>query len=107
MMERDLEEELSACNWFLEKIRTNKDYAQTVYAALCNMRWQPQDVWPVLKDEYWTCSWRYAGGTVAELRNCNENYMDYYCSGGEGIVTDEIREDFAKIGWHPSEWPND
>lgn len=127
-MDRDLEAELGECAWFLEKIRTRKDYAQHVYAALCNMRWQPAEVIPILKDEYWTCSWRSAGGIVADFRNgfedVNEDYMSWYCSGigdglgngdadrtrgyvPEGTVTDEIREDFATLGWRPSEWPKD
>jgi hypothetical protein len=130
-MNRDLDDELGQCPWFLEKIRTRKDYAQNVYAALCNMRWQPAEVLPILKDEYWTCSWRSAGGIVADFRNTVDNdtvedYMDWYCSGiqdfsgdeadprfnggkfvPEGVVTDEIREDFATLGWHPSPWPKD
>jgi hypothetical protein len=128
LVDRDLEEELSQCAWFLEKIRTRKDYAQNVYAALCNMRWQPAEVIPILTDAYWTCSWRSAGGIVADFRNgvegTVEDYMDWYCSGigdglgngdadrtrgyvPEGTVTDEIREDFATLGWTPSEWPKD
>jgi hypothetical protein len=128
-MDRDLEEDMWRSDEFLQKIRTRKDYAQNVYAALCNMRWQPAEVWPVLKDEYWSCSWRSAGGLVADFRKCGEDYMDWYCSGmgglatydekegeeymlrqkyvPEGVVTDEIREDFAKLGWYPSEWPED
>ena len=133
-MDRDLEDELSQCAWFLEKIRTRKDYAQNVYSALCNMRWQPAEVIPILTDKYWSCSWRSAGGIVADFRNgyedINEDYMDWYCSGmggiggyeddkkfeqwqartkyvPEGTVTDEIREDFAALGWRPSEWPKD
>jgi hypothetical protein len=127
-MDRDLENELSECAWFLEKIRTRQDYAQNVYAALCNMRWQPLDVMPILKDEYWSCSWRSAGGIVADFRNSHndtvEDYMDWYCSGigdglgngdsdrtrgyvPEGTVTDEIRADFASLGWTPSPWPKD
>lgn len=109
----------------MEKIK-DKRYAQNVYAALCNMRWQPADVLPILKDEYWSCTWRSAGGIVAELRvDSTEDYMDWYCSGirggmtyddtgpdaeqfvSEGEVTDEIREDFATLGWHPSPWPED
>ena len=124
-MDRDLEEDLWQSKEFLNKIRTRDDYAQNVYAALCNMRWQPAEVFPVLKDEYWSCSWRSAGGLVARLRK-DGDYMDWYCSGiqdfssdeadpnfvggkfvPEGIVTDEIREDFACLGWHPSPWPND
>ena len=127
-MDRDLVDELSKCAWFLEKIRTRKDYAQSVYAAMCNIRWQPAEVMPILKDEYWSCSWRSAGGIVADFRNGVEgnveDYMDWYCSGigdglgngdadrtrgyvPEGTVTDEIREDFATMGWTPSEWPKD
>ena len=124
-MDRDLEEDLWRSDLFLNKIRTRDDYAQNVYAALCNMRWQPLDVIPILKDEYWSCSWRAAGGLVARLRKTGD-YMDWYCSGiqdfsadhadprfngggfvAEGEVTDEIREDFATLGWAPSEWPKD
>ena len=131
-MDRDLEHDLWNSPEFLEKIRTRKDYAQNVYAALCNMRWQAAEVWPMLKDEYWSCSWRAAGGMVADFRAAvtKEDYMDWYCSGmggfefsddpavadakqaerkhvPEGTVTDEICEDFAKLGWTSSEWPKD
>ena len=125
-MDRDLEEDIWQSKEILNKIKTRKDYAQNVYAALCNMRWQPLDVMPILKDEYWSCSWRSAGGMVADFRKtvATEDYMDWYCSGiqdyssdhadprfnggdyvEEGTVTDEIREDFARLGWAPSAWP--
>ena len=124
-MGRDLEEDMKNSPWFMVKIKEDY-YAQNIYAALCNMRWQPQDIWPVLKNEYWHCSWRYAGGVVARLRT-NENYMDWYCSGmgdiatyndeegkqymlekkyvPEGIVTDEVAEDLSNLGWIASPWP--
>jgi len=123
-LDRDLEEELGACPWFLDKVRTSKTYAQNVYAAMCNMRWQPMDVMPILKDEYWSCSWRSAGGIVARFEDQGGDYMSWYCSGiggglgngdedrnkgyvPEGVVTDEIREDFETLGWSPSPWPKD
>jgi len=114
-MDRDLEDDIRADAEIMEKIRKEDGiYAQHVYAALCNMRWQPQDTWSVLKDEYWTVSWRAAGGIVAGLRS-EGDYLMWYCTGSsgiaefvhEGVVTDEIRADFARIGWHPSEWPDD
>lgn len=129
-MERDLEDDMKNSPWFMEKIKEDR-YAQNIYAALCNMRWQPQEVWPVLTDEYWTCSWRSAGGIVAELRNdvATEDYMDWYCSGmggvasydhledeqqmaqkqyvPEGTVTKEVAEDLLKLGWTSSPWPKD
>ncbi len=125
-MDRDLKEDIWQSKEILNKIKTRKDYAQAVYAALCNMRWQPLDVMPILKDEYWSCSWRSAGGIVADFRKtvATEDYMNWYCSGigdglgngdadrtkgyvPEGTITDEIREDFATLGWTPSEWPKD
>ena len=122
-MDRDLEDDILADAEIMAKILDDR-YAQNVYASMCNMRWQPKDTWSVLKDEYWTVSWRAAGGIVAELQG-KGTYIDWYCSGmanglasgvdeeknkgyaPEGTVTDEIRKDFARIGWHPSEWPND
>ncbi len=124
-LDRDLEQDLWQSAEFLHKIRTNPAYAQNVYAALCNMRWQPAEVIPILTDEYWSCSWRSAGGLVARFIGSGD-YMDWYCSGiqdyssdeadsrfvsggyvEEGTVTDEIREDFARLGWYPSPWPKD
>lgn len=122
--QQDLFEDLSNCQWFLDKIRASETYAQNVYAAMCNIRWQKAEVWPVLKDEYWSVSWRSAGGIVAQFQGRGGDYMDWYCSGmgsglgngdesgtkgyvGEGTVTYEVLKDFATLGWHPSEWPKD
>ena len=124
-MDRDLINDMKNSSWFMEKIKEDR-YAQNIYAALCNMRWQPQDVWPVLKDEYWTCSWRSAGGIVAELQGKGD-YLNWYCSGMGGLagytedegeqtmldkkyvpestVTDEVAADLLKLGWVSSPWP--
>lgn len=126
--ENDLEFDLRTTDWILEKARTRDDYAQNIYAAMCNMRWQRLSVFPILKDEFWSCSWRSAGGIVADMLQKGD-YIDWYCSGmgglstydveegdkimaekkyvPEGTVTEEIREDFQKLGWVPSEWPDD
>ena len=123
--DNDLEYDLRTTPWILEKVRTNDSYAQNLYAAMCNMRWQKLDVLPILKDEYWSCSWRHAGGIIADMQQKGD-YIDWYCSGirndgyqddigtvtpkqyvSEGLVTDEIKEDLNKLGWVPSEWPED
>jgi hypothetical protein len=128
--ENDLEYDLLTTPWILEKARASKSYAQNIYAALCNQDWQKIDVMPILKDETWGCSWRSAGGIVADMLG-EGDYIDWYCSGirndavltdyefnnltedqqkrhketeayvPEGCVTDEIREDFFKLGWQP------
>lgn len=123
--ENDLEYDLRTTEWILEKARSSESYAQNVYAAMCNIRWQKLDVFPILKDEHWSCSWRSSGGIVADMLQKGD-YIDWYCSGiqnyasdeadpnftrggyvPEGQVTEEIRADFQKIGWIPSEWPED
>jgi hypothetical protein len=129
--ENDLEYDLRTTEWILEKARSSESYAQNIYAAMCNMRWQKLDTFPILKDEYWSCSWRSAGGIVADMLQKGD-YIDWYCSGMGGLagdwdqdsesfeewqtrtkyapeatVTEEIRADFQKLGWIPSEWPDD
>jgi hypothetical protein len=129
--DNDLEYDLRTTDWILEKARTRDDYAQNIYAAMCNIRWQKLDTFPILKDEHWSCSWRSAGGIVADMLQKGD-YIDWYCSGMGGLagdwdkdsesfeewqartkyvpeatVTEEIRADFQKIGWIPSEWPED
>lgn len=124
----NLEYDLRSTTWICDKAKAREEYAQNIYAALCNQSWQRNDVWPVLKNETWSCSWRYAGGIVADMLEKGD-YMDWYCSGirgdsaldneeltpeqrarvrwydqhfvSESVVTDEIREDFFRLGWIP------
>ena len=109
----NLERDMKDAAWFVHKVRTSESYAQNLYAALCNNAFQKVEVVPILKDEVWSCTWRYAGGIVADIR-CEGSYMDWYCSGiggtidenskdngyvSESHVTDEIKQDFEKLGW--------
>lgn len=121
--DHNLEESIRACEWMLKKVVDNETYAQNLYAAMCNNVFQPNQVWPRLKDEYWSCSWRSAGGIVADLRGQGD-YIDWYCSGiggglgngdetgikgyvSESTVTDEIRQDLFAIGWTIEPYPKD
>ena len=114
--ENNLEYDLRSTKWVCDKAKASEAYAQNIYAALCNQDWQKNEVWPLLKGETYSCSWRYAGGIVADMRE-EGDYIDWYCSGirgeqgidyeppltfvPEGCVTEEIREDFFKLGWIP------
>jgi predicted DNA binding CopG/RHH family protein len=106
----NLEYDLRTSEFIVEKCK-NRAYAQNIYAALCNNEFIKNDVMPILKEEYWSCTWRYAGGIVADLTG-EGDYLDWYCSGirhddgeltslyvGEGDVTDEVKEDLFKLGW--------
>ena len=118
--DHNLEASIRACEWMLKKVVDNETYAQNLYAAMCNNVFQPNEVWPRLRDEYWSCSWRMAGGIVAELRGQGD-YIDWYCSGimgvgevdsfqgyvSESTVTDEIRQDLFAIGWTVEPYPKD
>ena len=102
---KNLERDLYDCKTIRSKV-CDEGYAKKLYAALCNMQWHHNDSKP---DELWSCSWRYSGGLVSGLRNLelstNEDYLDWYCSGNEGFVDEEIKEDLASLGWSPVEWP--
>jgi hypothetical protein len=114
----NMEYDMSQANWFVSRVRGSDTYAQNLYAAMCNSSFQKQDVWLILKDAYWSCSWRSAGGIVADLQDKGGDYMDWYCSGigakegdysnyvGEGNVTDEIAADLALLKWRVAEEPS-
>ena len=122
----NMEYDMRSSEWMVAKVRASEAYAQNLYAAMCNRDFQKNEVWSQLKDQIWCCSWRYAGGIVADMRG-EGDYIDWYCSGiqgmdddqfqdldaeskerylymknnfvGESVVTDEIREDLFKLGW--------
>jgi hypothetical protein len=119
----NMEYDLRSSEWMCTKVRNSDAYAQNLYAAMCNMQFIKLDVIPILKDQRWSASWRHAGGIVADMLGKGD-YIDWYCSGmgeglgngdadgtkgyvPEGVVTEEIKEDLNKLGWVPSEWPDD
>lgn len=81
-------------------LKKDKEFSIDVYRALCNIRWRMK--WTPFK---YSCSWRYAGGIIARLREQGEGYIDFYCSGKEGQVTEKTRKIFDDLGWIPSPWP--
>ena len=48
-------------------------------------------------DEY-SCTFRYAGGLIAEIRG-EGNCMDWYCSYQDGVVSEEIEKALGSLGW--------
>jgi hypothetical protein len=122
--DNNLEYDLRSTDWILAKARASESYSQNLYAALCNNQFRKIEIVAILRDDRWSCSWRYAGGIVADMLGKGD-YMDWYCSGIGGVlgggsevdpaadqanlaqkhyvpesaVTDEVREDLAKLGW--------
>lgn len=123
----NLEYDLRSTEWIVAKVHNSEIYAQNLYAAMCNREFTKNEVWPLLTEQRWSCSWRHAGGIIADMRESGD-YIDWYCSGirndlsdeefqnaskeeqeqylliknhyaSEGSVTDEIREDLLKLGW--------
>jgi hypothetical protein len=109
----NLEYDLRSTRWICDSAKSTKTYAQNLYAALCNNDFQKNEVWPRLVNKLWSCSWRHAGGIVADMRE-EGDYIEWYCSGiqgdpdedwvdlghvSEGTVTDRIREDLFRLGW--------
>lgn len=107
----NMEYDLRTSKVMVDKVRASDSYAQNLYAAMCNNEFQRNDVMPILTDKRWSCSWRYAGGILADMTGMGD-YMDYYCSGigptdsetykdfvNESFVTDEIRQDLFDLGW--------
>ena len=125
-MEYDLRSSKEMC----DKVKASDNYAQNLYAAMCNMTWQSREFWQEMKGETWSCSWRRSGGIVADMREQGD-YIDWYCSGigsdetghgldgtepdttdgrdyvPEGVVTEEVELDLNRLGWRPVPWEDD
>lgn len=69
-------------------------FARELYSALCNT-----DIYYNDCETPVSCSWRHAGGVVADLRDQNEDYLDFYFSGQEGHVTEDVQQALAPLGW--------
>jgi hypothetical protein len=127
----NMEYDLRSTKWICDKVKASDNYAQNLYAAMCNMQFIKLDIIPILKDQRWSASWRHSGGIIADMQEKGD-YIEWYCSGignqehgfgldgyeptldpdgrdyvPEGVVTEEIREDLKKLGWVAVEWDED
>jgi hypothetical protein len=132
----NMEYDLRSTQWIIDKVKGDDVYAQHLYAAMCNNEFTKNEVWPILTEKRWGCSWRSAGGIIADMKEKGD-YIDWYCSGirdateldddqfraltkeqqeyyiqgkafvPESVVTDEIREDLLKLGWIVIDESND
>lgn len=74
------------------KMRNSRDYCVRFYGTLCNNE--------LMYGDYITgYSWRATGGLIADILG-EGDYMNWYCSGGEGHIDDEVQDDLNAIGWH-------
>jgi hypothetical protein len=115
----NMQYDLRSTAWICDKAKASDGYAQNLYAAICNNDFIKLEVVPILrqdpKRDFWSASWRSAGGIVADMQEKGD-YIDWYCSGmGEGLgngdpdhvkgyvpegcITDEIRNDLQSLGW--------
>jgi hypothetical protein len=135
-----MEYDLLSTLWICQKARESERYAQNLYAAMCNNDFRllpkhtPEDLVKALAEDLptWSCSWRYAGGIIADMRE-EGDYIDWYCSGiggeigggseydpeveqaqlsrrgyvPEKTVTEEIREDLQRLGWEVVDLPDE
>ena len=101
-MKHNLELDIKNCGKITSKVKTNKVYAQKLYHSLCNNRFVKNNDFV----NYYSCSWRYAGGIIAGIL-CEGDYMDWYCSGKEGNLDPEVEEDFKRLGWISFPYPDD
>lgn len=90
--------DIESTAWIRDKIQASEVYAQHLYAAVCNNKFQRNEILPILKDQTWSTSWRSAAGAIANIQNGGD-YLELYCTGQEGKVTPEIKQDLFKLGW--------
>jgi hypothetical protein len=92
----NMERDLGASARIRDLVRSEV-FATLLYGALCNSVWRHKAT-----GTPWHCSWRHAGGIVAALRS-EGDYLDWYCSSGEGLVDAQVVMEIGALGWELSE----
>jgi hypothetical protein len=75
------------------KIRGSQRFACAMWCALANIVWHHDN------GDTAAYSFRAAGDMITAVRRDGGNYMDWYCCGPDGVVTDEITEAMKVEGW--------
>jgi hypothetical protein len=85
--------ELAAQRQLGDAIRADPAVGVELWCALANVDWQHDD------GSTASYTFRAAGDLVAAIRG-EGMYLDFYCSGPDGVVSERIEEAMAREGWH-------
>ena len=80
---------------FTAKLRENEKFGVELWSALANVSWINRND-PNRTD----CgeSFRSAGSLISSML-CKGDYMDWYCSGTDGVVSEFVSQKMAERGW--------
>lgn len=78
------------------RMRESEEMCRQMWSALANQDWRHTN------GDTAGYSFRAAGDLIAAVRGSGD-YMDWYCSGPEGVVSAEIEEAMAVEGWRPDD----
>jgi hypothetical protein len=84
----DAFERLSIASW----ARADEQMARDMWSALANIEWKHDS------GDAAGYTFRAAGDLVAAIRGSGD-YMDWYCSGPDAHITDDIAQAMKAAGW--------
>ena len=80
---------------FLKRLRENEDFGVELWPAMANVSWYHESD---SENNDYGRSFRAAGSVIASML-CRGDYLDWYCSGPVGVVSNHIASAMASKGW--------
>jgi len=80
---------------FTKPLRENEDFGKELWSALANVDWFHESDANNTDCGY---SFRSAGSLIASMLCCGD-YMDWYCSSPDGVVSEYIANAMREKGW--------
>ena len=95
----DLESDLRSSDLINYKCSGSEKYCQELYAAICNNQF-------IKHSKECSYTWRMVGGIIANILEKGD-YIDWYLSGNEGYISEEVSKDLSELGWVVKETSDD
>jgi len=87
-------------------VKESKSFSEDLWGSIANVGWSRVENGVPVPDSYVGMSFRHIAGLIAEMRDDDTEYMDWYMCSNDGHARENVKKVLASKGWAPIDEEN-